>query len=420
MHTQEQIPTTSPALLVTQGISNTPCTDPLPPPIPLDDRTCSSLRYGIDTLHLGLHIDWGFQWPEIEHALAALRVRALNTRGIPGRFGNAEPFTFYPKGLGSYYRNHLKFSGGDFYFSNTPAPCTCPNGVCWVDNWQLLERGVINATTTVTNTVAGLGGRVVKAVPSRVDLFVDLHIPGGLAQEFLDAGRVAKKQKRRVIGDQNDVLETYYVGKEGATITARIYDKPKELQNHYPIEGVGNSDDQPATDIWRVEFQVLRPALQGWKINSVDDLLNKIGDVWKYLTSEWLRFCEQDNPHVSRRTVQSWWKVVQEIGPRLGPISSTPLRRTRGNVMPDKMHLVRLIAGCLANYAARIGESDPARAWQALGDDVKNIYRQQDFNAKYEAKRAELGMIESPRHRIEVSSCPQFRSHRTEATSSHI
>jgi hypothetical protein len=354
------------------------------------------LGNGVDKLHLGLHVEWGPGWRSLESYLSAMKVRAHNTDGVSASWGMAGAFILLPRGLGRRYSFHVKHPLiGDVFITNAPAPPGFPNVMCWVDNRALSSLGVKGVAIAIRNVVAGMGGRVLSMVPSRVDLFADFHITGGLTLDFLQSKRVGKKQKVRPVLD-GDVLETYSLGREGGDITARIYDKSKQMKLHTETQWTHSLWNAcPGVDVWRVEFQLLRPALHAWGVESVDDVVSRASGLWSYLTHEWLTFRNDDNRHKSRRSIDPWWQAVQAVAVRFGPVLNLK-RKIKGMSLPSKQSYVRLIAGLLPGYAARIGRGDPKGALSALAKDLTAYYRQHDFPAKYSAKRVALGIPDAP------------------------
>lgn len=377
--------------VVTQGVSLPPSASATQP-----SAGIAYLGHGADKLHLGLRVDWAEAWRSLGTYLMAKKVLAQNTAGVPGNWQGAGPFLVLPKGLGRRHSLHLKHEVGDVFISNTPAPSTFPNVMCWVDNRVLLKLGVVGATAAVKNMVSALGGCITDVLPSRVDLFADFHVPGGFTFDFLQSRRVGRKQKVRPVLD-GDALETFGLGDAGANITARIYDKAKELLRHSEQQWTREIwKDRPASDVWRVEFQLLRPALHDWGIESVEDIVAKAGALWSYLTGKWLTFRAHDNTHKSRRSIEPWWAAVQGVAQRFGP-GLTMRRRIKGASVPSKDAYVRLIAGCLPGYAARLGRDDLHSAVNALVRDLLTFYTQAHFHSKYTAKRLALGIPEKPK-----------------------
>jgi len=106
-------------------------------------------------------------------------------------------------------------------------------------------------------------------------------------------------------------------------VMARIYDKTHEMKK---------SKKEWFGDIWipggwdgksvvtRFEFQCRRPFLKEYQINSYDDMIQHMPDVWRYLTEKWI-VLKKPNPDDSNRrrwpTSESW-ELVQRAGSRFG------------------------------------------------------------------------------------------------------
>lgn len=348
------------------------------------------LCHGVDRLHVGLYVEWGQHWRGLDNLLAAIKVQANNTNGIHATLGTV-PCIAYAKGLGRTYRYHVKVPDvGDMFVAATPAPTTYPNVMCWVDCHTLWKHGPVGVAGMVEQLITRLGGIVRTVTPSRIDYCADFHVPHGITLDHLQRHRVGRKKVRPVM--TGDRLETYTVGTEGAAITARLYDKVLQLNRHTGNAWTWDLWPQGYTArIWRVEFQLLRPALLSLGINSIDDVVNRAGGVWRYLTNKWLTFRSKDNANATRRTTEPGWKVVQDVAERFGPVLSVG-RRIRGMSMPTRQKYLQLIAGCLPGYAARLGCRDLQTALAHLKRDMQAFYANADFAAKCDAKSAALGL----------------------------
>jgi hypothetical protein len=349
----------------------------------------------MDKLHVGLHVEWGQAWRGLESILAVGKIHAINTDGIHGTLGAAGPCLMYASGLRKMYRFHVKHPVGDLYFAATPSPTTYPNVMCWVDNRMLWRMNGGGAAGAVAQVIESLGGRVMNVVPSRVDLCADFYIPTGLTFEYLQSRQVGKRKIRPEITGGR--LESYGIGAAGACITGKIYDKLLELAKHteknwqrelWPLRTRCTSTGR----IWRVEFQLLRPALNDLGINSVDDIMARGGALWAYLTTKWVTFRVPDNNRSTRRTEDLGWRAVQAAAERFGP-AMTITRRIRGMGVPSSAQYIKLIAGCLPGYAARNRCPDLATALAQLNREMTQHFRHADFAAKYNAKLAALGVV---------------------------
>jgi hypothetical protein len=80
-----------------------PCSDSGPP----EWRYLSS---GIDTLDLGLYVEWGERWPVVSRLLASGKKRAEGTKGVLWSDGTSEPCLILAGGKPPMYRYHLQLT----------------------------------------------------------------------------------------------------------------------------------------------------------------------------------------------------------------------------------------------------------------------------------------------------------------------
>jgi hypothetical protein len=395
--------TPAPSPLVTPSLSFPACTyspasTTTSSPAPATEWVL--LSSGVDKLHLGLYVEWGQAWRGLESVLAAGKVQAVNTDGIHATLGAAGPCIMYAKGLGNMYRYHVKHDVGDLFIAATASPSTYPNVMCWVDGRTLWQLNPVGAAGAVAQVIQSLGGRVITVAPSRVDLCADFYIPSGLTFEYLQSRQVGKRKIRpEIVGDR---LESYGIGAAGASITGKIYDKLLEIGKHTEKKWQRELWPQWTTfastaRIWRMEFQLLKPALNDLGILTIDDIMAKGGGLWTYLTTQWVTFRVLDNSRSTRRTEDHGWQVVQAVAQRFGP-AMTITRRIRGVNVPSSAHYLKLIAGCLPGYAARSGCPDLTTALTHLNRQIVHYFQQADFDAKYKAKSAALGIVAQPQN----------------------
>ncbi len=195
---------------------------------------------------------------------------------------------------------------------------------------------------------AELGAQIVKATLSRVDLCVDL--PGVSVEPFVNAlrnGRIISRIRHgaehhsdtgEVERDNRAVRIDYKKLKcTGLTIIGhnamvRIYDKAEEckdlLKRAWIIHRRWGGKDQDTAA--RVEFELKRDFLTAKKckakpnekgelelnrpaISTVEDFFDKLPDLVRYLTCDWMRFVKEgyNNKHSERATDMDLWVQVQ-------------------------------------------------------------------------------------------------------------
>lgn len=344
---------------------------------------------GVDTLDLGLSVDWGKSWSWLQETLEAGKQEAAGTQGI-WMSPSSIPCLMLPSGKAPMYRYHLETDFCHVWIGKSPESKGTPNVFVSIKAETLWDQGAPAAVRQIEEFVRNLGGRVRAVKPSRVDTCADFLIPSGLTDRLLRERLVGRSREtsQHLTGDQ---LETFYVGSRAGQIKARIYDKAKEVRAEgtklWFLEVWGLD---ALRDVWRVEFQVRRPVLKQFGIDTFDDLLGHLGNLWHYLTSEWLTFREPDNANTSRRSVSDWWHEVQLAGQSLG--EAFALQRRFGGTEASVGWYVGHIAGCLASYAARRGIPALDVAAGELLEAVGEYWESKDFEDVVEKKALKLGI----------------------------
>ena len=236
------------------------------------------------------------------------------------------------------------------------------------------------------------GGTIERVQLSRVDLCADYLIPGGITLDFLERHRVSRANET-TFHLRRDVLETYYVGSPSASVRLRIYDKGKEIRvkgTKFWFSDIWKVDY--VTDVWRVEFQMRRPLLRQFQINTLEEFWQKIGDVWSYLTTEWISFRHEDNDRTARRSVLPWWEDVHTAGNIFNSTGGVQ-RYSQDDIVAPVEWYVSHIAGCLASVAARMNIEDCHEAVKVLGDNLEGHWRKKDFRSEVKKRSIRLGRI---------------------------
>lgn len=182
----------------------------------------------------------------------------------------------------------------------------------------------------------------------------------------------------------------------------RVYDKVEELKKDseksslfYTIWEIDPSDNLPVT---RFEFQLRRPTLlqfQG-KINTLNDLENHLGSIWKYCSHEWARLTNEPvdrNHHQSRSTDHPVWELVQSV-PWLG---HSNVIRQHQKLHKDPYRLGKQFLGIgmtLASFEdcpADDVDSISAIAHTALEEGIRSLYEEnhQEFVKRMKRKKNE-------------------------------
>jgi len=245
------------------------------------------LLFGIDSLDLGVYVIWGPDWKRRLHLLDKKKQRAMREGGLLIGLPSGRSCIFKPGGKGENYRFHLQFEVYNLFIGKAARPGSSPNVYLSIAAKTLWHKGIETALSWITEDLKAIGGGIIQSIKvSRVDLCADFWVSGGLSYEFLLSHKVTRNDKGKLFLDKNN-LQTYYVADAKSPIQLRIYNKGLEVQQGgTKLWFLDLWKRESTEDIWRIEFQVRRPALKQFGINSIDDLKEKQAGVWLYLTSK--------------------------------------------------------------------------------------------------------------------------------------
>ena len=168
----------------------------------------------------------------------------------------------------------------------------------------------------------------------------------------------------------------YTIG--SGALRGRIYDKCEEIEK---------SQKEWFRDIWsangwdgesivtRVEFQARRDFLKEMSVGSFLSLCERLEDMWRYYTRDWLRIRVRcGDSHRDRWPVAEWWQVIQGSSPVFGKAYGVLRNRQhefkRGRMMKQlKGLLASILAERSASYEVECGSSSisaQARAFREI------------------------------------------------------
>ncbi|OOZ77339.1 hypothetical protein BOW50_08365 [Solemya velum gill symbiont] len=151
-------------------------------------------------------------------------------------------------------------------------------------------------------------------------------------------------------------------------LSARLYNKTIELEKSgkdYMHEIWSDQGWDGEQDVWRLEFQFRRDALRRLGIKTFDELLQYLGGLWQYATTDWLRLTCPDpvDKTQTRWPTHRMWEVLQQAdwGVEQGCHRQVT---SSGNPPSDNYLFVNGMSG-LTSFMAREGILDIEKATQA-------------------------------------------------------
>lgn len=298
-------------------------------------------------------------------------------------------YVIHPSGKPPSFAWHLEWPDFHLFLGKSPTPKgKNPNGLVAFNSRALWSLGVPGVVQLVAAVITDLGRVVHGWKPSRVDLASDFLLPVDLRFESLRAMRVPSHMKHSAHLD-GDQLETFYHGEKSSPIQLRIYNKGEEIlkgRTKFWFLQVWNLTS--GKHVWRVEFQVRRQALRQLKFETLDDLEQKLGGLWEYLTS-WFSLRLPDNRNSTRRTVHPWWQAVAACAEKFGPAAT--VERSFEGEPADSSWYVSHCAGCLASFAACEGLNNLNDSAALMMARIQNYWRSRQFRDAVTMKSIRLG-----------------------------
>ena len=138
------------------------------------------------------------------------------------------------------------------------------------------------------------------------------------------------------------------------SIMGRIYDKTYEAKHshkeYFKDVWIPGGWDMKS-NITRFEFQNRRPVLKEFGINSYDDLIKGLPDIWQYMTTIFLVLKqpnENDSNH-RRWQTSALWNIVQGAGIRFGECKGFQRwKQKQAQIEPLMAQIVGLMASVIA------------------------------------------------------------------------
>ena len=240
----------------------------------------------------------------------------------------------------------------------------------------LASYGWQQAVQNVWDRLHGLGARIIGHSIRRVDYAIDIRLPvwdlrqGSFvthARATVQTYRNGEKPDAGTLGDEytahkGNRVATVMIGKmPGRQIVA--YDKRAASivkREYFWFIAWGLPRDTPDLEVMRIELRAGKTELTNrWRIKTIEDFENSIGDVFERLTSD-IRYIApgQTDSNVTRQRLDPIWILVQEH-------LANNLLEMRSGLTPDQVKEVKreealrtykaLIVGNGIGYAVSAG-----------------------------------------------------------------
>ncbi len=146
-------------------------------------------------------------------------------------------------------------------------------------------------------------------------------------------------------------------------------------------------------NVWNIEFEIKSEFLRQFNINTVNDTLEHLQDLWLFCTSEWLQKIDRTNIRVERCNLNNEWLEIQKA---YSSFKSKGIIEKQRQIELDALVLVPNIVGNITSYSARKGNISIDEAFSNLYRDTKKyLYNKEtSFEKEVHNKRLILGNSE--------------------------
>jgi len=281
---------------------------------------------GIDSLNVGFNIN---QWRVDDTAFKRLADAKINAglslfggKGETVKWGDRE-FNLLAKGTKGYEYVMNNDDVRLYIAKNCMGGRIYPEVFAQLNSCYLWGKGYQTAFNQFKSWLgewAEVGGEKI----NRADLCTDLDISLpklDLANEIVTRARkkVDYFQVEKYTNGRRDT--GYRIGAKD--LMARIYDKAYEIKGSekYWFQDIWERGGwNGKSGITRIEFQTRRPYLKEFSVNSFEELIIVLPDMWRVITGEWMELKEpnkEDSNHRRWKTSEMW-ETVQAAGGRFG------------------------------------------------------------------------------------------------------
>jgi hypothetical protein len=147
---------------------------------------------------------------------------------------------------------------------------------------------------------------------NRVDLYADFQ--GSELDASVREGFVCRGNSVRVFEDKGRFQGVQLGVRSTKTFSARIYDKTADIAQSgadWWLAVWGDAYD-PRLPVFRVELELGRKAITDFGLDTPEEVLAGIGDLWRYGTGEWLTYRTPNRSARSRWPLGLEWIAVQQ------------------------------------------------------------------------------------------------------------
>jgi len=310
-----------------------------------DEKEIKAVASGIDILYYGFYVDVEEKVLNRLESAKEKAVQQLEEGGDGDYLFDIGDYTFNMKASGEGVYAYV-LSNSDLRIKvSSSSSLPHPSVYVRLNSLFILENGVESAVEKVRNFVSSNFGKIKEEKVSKVEIYCDL-VGANLTREDYD--KFVSKAGHRAIYEENGKFTGFTFGK--GDIIGKVYLKTEEIKVHHKDYMYEMWDDvKEGEEVWRIEFELNRKILREFGVESFDDFKQVKGDIWRYLTEEWLSMRELDNENTTLRTRTLFWEKVMGVREFFGSVTGKVREKKRES---DLWKNISVIKGCTTTIGA--------------------------------------------------------------------
>ena len=170
-----------------------------------------------------------------------------------------------------------------------------------------------------------------------------------------DIDKFVSRASHRATYEGNGKFTGFTFG--AGSIIGKVYNKTEEIKVHHKEYMYEMWDlESEGEEVWRIEFELDRKLLREFGVESFDSFFLVAGDIWKYLTEDWLSMREKDSDNTTLRSLTLLWEVVCSVREFFGKVTGKVREKKRKS---DIALNISVIKGCTTTIGAiRLSEGN--------------------------------------------------------------
>jgi len=253
-----------------------------------------------------------------------------------------------------------------------------------ISSEHLWSYGIGNMWEIIYNWVVENFGNICKEKVCRLDLCT--HVSSMDFTTNYEKCYKGDYRKSQVFKTNNTINAITFGSRQNKNIYCRIYNKTleiKEKRHKIWFFDIWENNNLDITNVWNVEFEVKSKLLKRFNIETVQDVITHIKDLWEFCTKDWLVKVDNTNTRIERCKVNEQWKQIQNA---FFYLSSVGLIERKKQINLDADILIPNIAGFITSYSARKNIVNINESFDKVKKDISRYFKNKNTTFELEVK----------------------------------